>query len=438
MFLVSLRFKNKLIKNQRAIFLLLAANSISGVAQGISMLAVPWYFTGILQRADLFAVCYLVITAASLFWGVYSGALIDRHSRKSIFLWLNAGGLLALAGVSLYGYMAGQLHWLAVISVFATTVFVYTVHFPNLYAFAQEITPRHDYARITSLLEIQGQITFTVAGGLAAALLQGFDGHLSAWGNAIQLPFQIKAWSIQQIFLVNTLTYAITLLLVWRIQSMPVVEKKMDTAPLPDRLKSGFVFLQKHPLLFQFGNASLLVFLTVLVFGTYVSTVFVKNYLQGDGAVYALSDMAFSVGSLLAGFLTTRVFGEKNAVKGIIILSLVAAGLYAFMTVNRVFVLFYLANFLIGSCNAAVRIQRITFLFHHIPNHIIGRTNSVLFVVSVLFRLGLIAVLNLPFFLQGEQIKYAVWVLAGICATGGVLLARNYKQLLRMPDVPRT
>lgn len=429
--------KNKLIKNQRAILLLLLANSISGVAQGISMLAVPWYFTGIIHKAGLFAQCYLIITAASLFWGVYAGALIDRHSRKNIFLATNTAGLLWLAAVSVFGFLAGNLHWLAVISVFAATVFIYSIHFPNLYAFAQEITPRKDYARITSLLEIQGQITFTVAGGCAAALLQGFDGRIDAWGHVVQLPFAIKAWSIQQIFLVNTITYAVTLLLVWRIKSMPVVEKNTDTAPLKDRLKSGFVFLQKHPLLFHFGNASLLLFLTVLVFGTYVSTVFVEKFMHGDGAVYALSDMAFSIGSLLAGFLTTKVFGEKNAVKGIIFLSLVAACMYAFMTFNRVFMLFYMANFMIGACNAAVRIQRITFLFHHIPNHIIGRTNSVLFVVSVLFRLMLIALLNLPFFLQGEQILYAVWLLAIICAAGGVLLALNYKKLMQMPDVTR-
>ena len=72
------------MQNKRAIGLLLLANSISGVAQGISMLAVPWYFTGIIHREELFGKAYFVVTTLSLLWGLYAGAIIDRYNRRRL------------------------------------------------------------------------------------------------------------------------------------------------------------------------------------------------------------------------------------------------------------------------------------------------------------------------------------------------------------------
>lgn len=399
------------------------------------MLAVPWYFTGVIGKADLFAKCYLLITALSLLWGVYAGTLIDRYNRKHVFMAINTGGLLSLSIITGIGFYTGEMHWMAAAAVFATTVFIYNIHFPNLYAFAQEITPRKDYGRITSLLEIQGQVTFTLAGGIAAALMQGFDGDIALFGTVIYFPFKISAWKIEEIFLVNTIAYAITLFLISRINFVSVTDKTIDTSKLTTRLKTGFNYLRQHPLLFNFGNTSLLMFLTILVFGNYISGVYVKNFLHSGGAVYALSDMAFSIGSLIAGILSARIFGEKNAIKGIIILALIAAAMYGFMMFNRVLWLFYAANFVIGASNASIRIQRVTYLFHHIPNHVIGRTNSVFFVCNVFLRLCLIGIFNLPFFLQGEQVIYAVGTMSAICLIMAALLAANYKRLILAPEV---
>src|SRR5437868_15240199 len=101
-------------------------------------------------------------------------------------------------------------------------------------------------------------------------------------------------------------------------------------------MKVGFGFLRKHPLLFHFGNASLLVFLTILVFGTYVQPVYVDSFLHRSGDVYAFGDMAFSLGAMLAGFLTTKIFAEKHTVAGIIFLSIVSGFMYLLMWANLI------------------------------------------------------------------------------------------------------
>jgi MFS family permease len=423
------------MQNSRAIFLLLLANSVSGVAQGIAMLAVPWYFTGVIQSEGLFGKVYLWVTAISLFWGLYAGTIIDRYDRKKIFLGINLAGLTVISTITAIGFYQQSLHWFFVAVVFGSTAFIYNIHFPNLYAFAQEITDKKQYAKVTSLLEIQGQLTFTIAGGIAAILLNGIDGQFEFIGQQIQLPFVVQPWKIYEIFSLGTVAYLITFLLIYRIQSMPVVDRNIDTGSLLERMNVGFDFLRKHPPIFHFGNASLLLFLTILIFGTYVATMYVKSFLGAAGDVYAIGDMTFSIGALIAGFVSTRIFGERKAVQGIIILSALAGVMYLVMIGSKSIYVFFLANFIIGACNAAVRIQRVTYMFHHIPNKVIGRTGSIFFVINVVLRFGLIGLFTIPFFHEAENIVYAVAILAGICFAAAVILAANYKRLTQVKTV---
>jgi len=423
------------LQNSRAIYLLLIANSISGVSQGISMLAIPWYFTGVIHREELFGKAYFVITAISLIWGLYAGTLIDRYSRKRIFLVMNMVGLFMLSTVSIIGFKNDSLPWYLVASIFATTAIIYNIHFPNLYAFSQEITAKEDYARVTSILEIQGQFTFTIAGAIAALLLNGVNHQINFFGFDVSVPFHFRAWKIHEIFAVDAVTYLTAFVIIYRIKSLPVIEKKVDTAHLRERIKTGFIFLKEHPLLLHFGNASLLVFLTILVFGTYIQPVYVNSFMHRGGDVYALSDMAFSMGAVLAGFLTTKIFADKSTVLGIILLSLVAGLMYLFMSFSNVLFVFFAANFVIGACNAAIRIQRVTYLFHHIPNHVIGRANSIFFVINVFLRLCLIAAFTLPFFHQADNVLYAVMGMAVTCLVGATILFFQYRQLIKEPEV---
>ncbi|HWB64790.1 MAG TPA: MFS transporter [Chitinophagales bacterium] len=423
------------MKNSRAILLLLLANSISGVAQGISMLAIPWYFTSVIYNETLFGKVYFTAMTVSLFWGTYVGALVDRHPRKKIFLVINVVGFFVLGTVTAWGFAHGFLPWWMVALVFANTMLIYNIHFPNLYAYAQEITPKSEYARVTSLLEIQGQLTFTLAGAGAAILLKGIDHHLNVFGIDLHLPFYLRPLKIYEIFSFDAATYLIAFLIIYRIRSLPVVDRAVDTGTLYERLKTGFNFLYKHKVIMQFGIASLLLFLTIIVFGTYVQPAYVASFLHQGGDVYAFGDMSFSFGALVAGFVTTRVFSEKQAIPGIIILHVLAGIMYVSLVLHRIPVLFFAANFITGSCNAAVRIQRITYIFHHVPNRVIGRSGSIFFVTNVFMRVCLIGLFTLPFFHAGSNIQYAILIMAAICFVAALFLGANYKKLMHEPGV---
>ena len=64
----------------RALTFLFLANIISGFAQGITMLAIPWYLVNQLPGENgkiLNATIVATVTFVSLFWGLYAGTLID-------------------------------------------------------------------------------------------------------------------------------------------------------------------------------------------------------------------------------------------------------------------------------------------------------------------------------------------------------------------------
>lgn len=158
------------MKNFQAIVLLFLANTISGVAQGISMIAIPWHFS---QNEDMtrFGVVYGISSLISLFWVPYSGTLVDRFNRKHIFLVITGISGAVVLGVASWGINQGTLSWWLIASVFLVTFSIYNIHFPNLYAFMQEITERKYYGKISSYLEVFNQLAAALAGAFAALLL---------------------------------------------------------------------------------------------------------------------------------------------------------------------------------------------------------------------------------------------------------------------------
>ncbi len=121
------------------LWLLFAANIISGIAQGVSMLAIPWYFARNHHAAD-FNFAYAFITLFTLVWGVVAGGLVDRWPRRQVFVGTSLIQAAILLSVSSFGFVSGTIPNFFILAVFAITLLGYQIHYPNLYAFSQEIT----------------------------------------------------------------------------------------------------------------------------------------------------------------------------------------------------------------------------------------------------------------------------------------------------------
>tara|TARA_B100000902_G_scaffold137256_1_gene135488 strand:- start:25951 stop:27240 length:1290 start_codon:yes stop_codon:yes gene_type:complete len=421
------------MKNKKAISLLFLSNIISGFAQGISMIAIPWYFVEIVGRPEVFATAYIFITFATLFWGLYAGTLIDRYSRKKLFIIINLVCGLIIGSIAISGFYSNYVNDLLVIIVFATTIFNYNVHYPNLYAFGQEITEKKNYGKLNSYIEIQGQSTSILAGAFAALLLTGTTNNsMNLGGFIINLPFNIQPWNIYEIFLMDAITYMLVILIFLQIRYNRIAKEDKDYGNLFNRLKQGIAYLKKHPLIFKFGFMSYILFAFLLVEIHILLPTYVHNFLKANGDIYASAEVYYSLGAILAGIFIIRLFKQKNPIFGIILLMMIVSLFLAGMTFIDSLWYFFIANLILGLTNAGVRILRTTYLFNHIPNNIIGRTSSVFNSLNIMVRMCLIGTFAMNFFLTDDNIRWGYLVGSIMIVIATIPLFILYKSLVNL------
>ena len=418
------------MKNKQALVLLLLANAISGFAQGISMLSIPWYFASELQQGSTFSIIYSIVTLSTLFWSLYAGSLIDRYPRKNVFLGINIIGGLVLASVAVTGYILGHVPSALVVLVFATTIYIYNIHYPALYAFGQEVSEKGNYGKMNSYFEIQGQATSMVAGAVGAVLLSGTtDGKLNLLGINLHLPFDIEKWDLHDIFLMDACTYIIAIVLISAIRYTPAEALPVHTGSVWKRIKMGWDYLREHPLVFIFGNASFSIFVILLIEVHVLLPLYVSNHLNLGGDVYASAEIYYTFGALFAGLAIRQLFRNSNSVRAIIIMMILTFLVMTWVAFTQSLFVFFAFSVIIGITNAGTRVLRITYLFNHIPNNMMGRTGSVFQGVNILLRVIFSWIFSFAFFVRGSNITWAYFIGSVFILLSVIPLIANYKAL---------
>jgi MFS family permease len=418
------------MKNRQALTLLLIANAISGFAQGISMLSIPWYMGSEQEKGSVFGVAYSIITLTTLVWSLYAGALIDRHSRKKVFIGINIIGGIVLLSVAAAGYIIGHVPTPLVMLVFATTIYIYNIHYPALYAFGQEISEKSNYGKMNSYFEIQGQATSMLAGAIGAVLLSGTKNQMINFlGINIHLPFDIEKWDLQDIFLMDACTYLIAIILIASIRYTPAEQLGVHTGRVIERVKMGWDYLRKHPLLFIFGNASFSIFVILLVEVHLLLPMYVGNHLKQGADVYASSEIYYTFGALFAGVGIRQLFRSTNSVKAIIILMFITTAVLVWAAFTNNVWVFFIFSVIIGLTNAGARVLRVTYLFNHIPNNMMGRTGSVFQAINILLRVIFSWIFSFAFFTEGSNITWAYFIGGMFILLSVFPLITNYRAL---------
>ncbi len=398
------------------------------------MLAIPWYFANEVNQKPLFGVIYAIVTLVSLFWGLFAGTLVDKHDRQKLFLWETGTGSAVLLSIAAIGYAIGYVPLMLVATAFGTTFWLYNIHYPALYAFAQEITPRKYYSRITSWLEIQGQVTSVLAGGIGAMLISGLEaGTYPLMGRDWTIPFSIPKWPMQQIFLMDGMTYLVSFCIINFVTYESLVERKPTDQPIREQLKIGIDFLRKNPLIFIFGNAAYFIFVTTLVSSFIMVPAFIENDLKSGAGVFGLYEMCFAFGAVLSGMFMGKLFSKWNPVLGCIITCIIGTAVFLSYSLTGMVLVFLIAAIFQGLANSGARIMRVTYMFTYIPNAVIGRTSSVFQVINVLFRIFFSILFSIPFFVDKISLNYFIFAI-GIAISGMVLVA-YYDRLVNIEVV---
>lgn len=416
--------------NKRALALLLSANIISGFAQGISMLSIPWYFTTINKNESLFSFFYGIVTLCMIPWSLYAGTLIDKYSRKKIFILTSLGGFIILMGAAVNGFYQNESNTFIALLVFAATIFIYNIHYPTLYAFGQEITKREHYGKTNSYFEIQGQVTTVIAGAIGAILLEGCNNNtIRLLDVAFYLPFNFKAWQLHEIFLMDGITYAISMILIGLIKYNPVEHAVIQTGSVIKRMQMGWEYLKNNKKIFLFGNMSYAIFVFLLVEVHLLMAWYTNNHLLEGASVYASSEIMYAAGALFAGIAIRSVFKNTTLVRAIITLMIVFFFANTIITFTNNTLLFYLYSVVLGVANAGTRVLRITWLFNHVPNNVMGRTGGIFQVINILLRFLFVLLFSLPYFSKGSNVTWAYFIGGLFILLSAIPLIKNVKHL---------
>ena len=316
--------------------------------------------------------------------------------------------------------------------VFCTTLFIYNVHYPTLYAFGQEITEKKNYGKFNSIIEIQGQATAVLSGALAAVLITGVNQEfLNSIGlNNIQL--NVEPWHLHEIFLMDAFTYLIAFGLILMIKYQPAITNIIHKGSIIERLKQGASFLKDNPLLFHFGVGSYAIFAMLLVHIHQLLPIYIHNHLSESSAVYAGAKVLYALGALFSGIGIRWMFKNTSTVKAIIIMMIFSVLAFEISAFTQSSIIIILVSFVLGLANAGTRILRVTYLFNHVPNHIIGRTGSVFQTTNVFIRFSFITLFSLTFFTKENNITWAYFICGLFIFISIFPLLIYYKKLVNL------
>jgi MFS transporter, DHA3 family, macrolide efflux protein len=429
------------LKNNRSLYTLFLANGVSSFAQGITMLSIPWYFTS-QGESSLFIAFFAFVTLASLFWGLYAGALIDGFNRKDIFLGTNfIQGLIVMSVASL-GFKEGVLPSTLILLVFGMIFFGYLIHYPNLYAFAQEISDSSDYTRVASWIEVVGQTTAIAAAALAALLLEGVNGiNIEIAGHLFYIPLFIEKWTMHEIFLFDAGAYFLSFIIIIFIKYAPsTVFADHGDQGIWESMKEGYDYLKQNILINVFGLCSYSIFVIVLVEIFSLVPLYIKNHLHGSAYVLGSSELMYAGGSLISAFLIRKLFAKMTIPKSIIIMTMITTFAFYLSAISGMVWVFYVVCFLKGFVNSGSRIFRVSYLFRLVPVDLTGRVNSMFNVYTTIFRMVFILTFVFPFFSEGSNVVYAYAILGTFTLAAGITLIVLYPKFIKLTEsieIPR-
>jgi MFS family permease len=308
----------------------------------------------------------------------------------------------------------------------------YNVHYPTLYALGQEITEPAYYHRLNANIEIVGQSTSIISGAVGAMLLEGIQINQLDMGFVhIPMNIHLAKWEIWEIFLLDAITYfiAVTLIYFIRYTSNPLLHKQ--TGGIIERIRAGISYLKLHRPVFVFGMFSYAVFAMLLVEIHAVLPGYVDRYLLEKGNVFAIADGIYAIGALSAGLFIGKLFTSKSTVKAVIILSIVTSIIFAGAFYFKSVWVLYTVSVILGFTNAGIRVLRMTYLFQHVPNELIGRVGSIFNMLNVLTRSIFIMICSTPFFHIGDQIRWAFLMMSFFILISATVLLAHYKKLVQ-------
>ncbi len=376
----------------------------SGIAQGITVIAVPWYFTDNLNQSSTFSFWLGLLTFLGLFWGLYAGVLVDKINRKKILLNINLISSLVFLLVGTSHMFLKVNNEVLIFLAFGCCSFYYMIFFPNLYALAQELTNKKNYIKINSIIEIQSQTISVLAAVMCGILISGSQTYFNYFNLDL---LWLNQWHIGEVFLLNGILYLSSYLILFSMDyQYKDNRKKQPINNVIIEIKNSIIFLKKHKIILLYGVCSQIIFAFLIVELFTLLPLFVKNCLNESLVIFSLADVTYCVGAIVSGIITIQILKKIHTIDFTILLIIITGYSFLAMIMIQKLIVFFIASFIIGITNASARITRMSYFFERIPNHLIGRTNTIFNSINSIIRNILIFIFSYSWFSNNMNVVF--------------------------------
>ncbi|WP_416433888.1 MFS transporter [Priestia megaterium] len=355
----------KALYKDRRFQAIVAANVLSSIGSGITMLAIPLLLIASPDGNKLFGMIMLMMTVISFVATPYIGVLIDRMSRKKMLLTVELIGFITVMLFVIVGFMTdySTIHY---IILYGTGNLYYTFFYPTIFALNQEVFSKDAFQSLNSIMEIQGQLSSMLAGALASLV--------------------ITRWSLQWILIVDAATYIAAFLF---LLSIPYKQSREPSDKKHTAMKEGLAFIKENRSVSIFLLLSFMPFVAVMM-TNYLFPIYLTQELNASPAAYGIESAVYSFGALTAGIFIVSIMKRTGTELAIMLnISLFALGISSIFFMKLLPIYFSIVFFL-AFANAGTRVARNTFMMQKIPNTIVGRVDSCFRFITLGIRILLI------------------------------------------------
>lgn len=317
-------------------------NFLSSVSIGVFLIALPWLIIETQGSDPLIAVNALAMFVLFLL-RKRVGALIDTVSRTGLFaiamismslffavLAFRPDSVILLLGVFFFGHIY--------------LFFFYVIRS----AITRDIVPEGQFGRYNGILEIEGQVSTFVAGGVTAYI---FGQHLA---------------SLSVVFGCAAAGMLISALVVLTKLQPRICHKKMTVEPdLPS--------VTRYPMaLILLSYCGSIPFICVMLLNV-IKPIVIIEYLQYPVEVLALTSVFYTVGAIVAGLLGSRNWVETAHNQVIFLTLAIFLVSCIILIINSTALMLYLCSIIWGLSNGLSRITWQTAAMNQIGTRSIGK-----------------------------------------------------------------
>ncbi|MBJ6362186.1 MFS transporter [Paenibacillus sp. GCM10012307] len=364
---INITFNYKLIH-------LFGANIVTSIGSGITAFIIPYLIINMHDGAKKFGYLFIAINLLVFFLSPYLGLIVDRYSRKKVLIFCELQNIAATSVLVGCHFIYGSIPFslLAVQSVLSTIY--YSLQFPALMAFTQEIFNKDEFRKINSAIEVQSQAAAFISAGLVGVLIM-----------------TLNVVTILMLDMVSSVMAIIWFLFIpYKLKDKDSSTEPKSKKTLRNDVSEAWGYVKNNRYLIIFLMVALFPSIMVLI-GNYVNPIFLYTDLNQLPDVQGYSSFIYAFSAMLGGIIASylaKYMGSFNSIFVTFTLYLIFnLGVYLFPAL----IPFLALRSLAGIGNSATRVLRKNIMMEHIPNHLIGKVNSIFNSFSLLMQSIIVA-----------------------------------------------